>query len=158
MHALCVSIRGPLLHWQQYNGQFRSHTLILTSCHVYSWNVAVVSFFFVAYFATLWWIKMNIYRQYCVKLTYTSKPPVPRFMGACRIKPSGWEFKLFHALSARKWAPPPVNCFRRLHWPVFWVEILWTMNYSNLFDNYFVLQFSWHWHHFDAAGLISVWL
>ena len=28
---------------------------------VYSWIVVVVSFFFAAYFATLWWIKMNIY-------------------------------------------------------------------------------------------------
>jgi len=33
-------------------------------CHVYSWVVVVVSFFFVAFFATLWWIKMNIYRVF----------------------------------------------------------------------------------------------
>jgi len=29
-------------------------------CDVYSWIVVVISFFFAAYFATLWWIKMNI--------------------------------------------------------------------------------------------------
>ena len=29
-------------------------------CDVYSWVVVVVSFFFGAYFVTLWWIKMNI--------------------------------------------------------------------------------------------------